>query len=91
MKNFIKKVDLARYVSNHLSGKNHTIKHRRTVGTFIILLGAAIMRTATHIHMQALEILIDAAGGVFHAIGAIPFVSKFEKDTEPCVGDLCPV
>lgn len=74
----VNKINASKYIANHIAGEQHTMVHRRLVGTIIILIGAIISHTPVSSHL--LQIPIESFGWTLHGIGAIPFIQKFEKN-----------
>lgn len=74
----IHKMDVSRYATNHLIGKDHTIAHRRVAGVIIMFFGVTIVKVTTHIPVDIVHWLGDIVGYGIHGIGLIPFASSVE-------------
>lgn len=68
----------AELVTNHVVGKQHTIIHRRVIGSVIMAVGVGIAHLGS-IHHYLISIPLDLVGYSLHAIGFVPFIKSIEN------------
>lgn len=80
VKRALLKVNLARTISDHLLGEEHSMKHRMYVGASLMTCGVLIAQcfTGTYFHF-----LFEGVGYLVHGTGVIPFVDWFGREKSP--------
>jgi hypothetical protein len=66
-------------VCDHVMGQKHEIRHRRTAGGIIMVIGVLMAHFATETHILILTITGDILGYALHGTGLIPFLEGEEK------------
>ena len=74
MKDFVKKINVARGICDHLLDNKHTDKHRMAVGGMIIFVGVLISKI--HVEFIIIHYFLDGIGYAIHGIGLTPFIEK---------------
>jgi len=64
-------------VANHVIGKNHSLAHRKIVGSVIMSAGVFLAHTGAAQHILV-AIPLDVIGYSLHAIGCVPFIKSIE-------------
>lgn len=80
MRNFINKINVSKYLCEHLFGDNHTDTHRISVGILIMAVGVKISKIPVDIHM--VHFLLDGVGYAVHGIGAAPIIDVMAARTK---------
>lgn len=78
MKNFLSKVNISKYVTNHLVGEHHTLTHRRITGVIIMITGVGIYKLACITDITLIHFGGEVLGYAIHGMGLIPFAEKLE-------------
>jgi hypothetical protein len=73
-------VDVPKSVRAHLLGQNHSNRHKFIFGTFIMLFGVTMVKSALFVDSMILHIIADTIGYSFHAVGAIPIIKSIDKE-----------
>lgn len=76
MKIAAKVIEIPTKLTNHLVGENHTMRHRKITGVFIIMVGVIVAKSGNLISIHIIHYLCDAVGYLIHGIGTIPFVEQ---------------
>ncbi len=76
----IRKVDISRYMANHIVGNNHTQIHRRISGFIVMVFGVVLTQLGGATSYLIIHISADIIGWGFHAVGLIPFIKNMESD-----------
>lgn len=78
--NLLDKINLSKYICNHLVGENHTHNHRIFAGVIIMILGVGLVKVTALIDIGLVHFIGDIAGYCIHGVGAIPIIKKFEEN-----------
>lgn len=78
MKDFLSKVNVSRYIADHLVGQHHTISHRRLVGVVVMISGVGIYKLACMVDFTIIHFGGEVLGYAIHGMGLIPFAEKLE-------------
>lgn len=81
IKTKIDSMNLSKYIACHLIGNEHTNTHRRLIGTVIIFTGVILIKVE-FVSIFVVNCLQEVVGVLFHAVGAIPFVTVIESKRE---------
>jgi len=76
---FLDCINIAKHVTNHLVGKDHTAKHQKIAGAVIMVIGVAIGKLSLLIDAHMVHYIGDVIGYAIHGIGLIPFAKDFEQ------------
>lgn len=63
-------INIARRVSDHLLGEEHSVQHRMAIGTGLMIMGVGI----AHMSVGYFTIVTDVIGWAIHGTGVIPFI-----------------
>ena len=64
--------NLLQFIAEHLTSDNHRPAHRLTMGAIIMIVGTCV--ATIPFAFYHCEIVLTAAGGALHAVGAIPWI-----------------
>lgn len=70
----VKRIDITRKICQHAIGEKHTIGHRMTVGTIIMIVGVGIAKYCASVHFVVIHVTGDIVGYLIHAFGATPYL-----------------
>ena len=65
---------------NHLVGENHTFLHKAAVGTVVMTVGVAIVKSAFFFESQFIHFTAETLGFMIHAIGVSPIAETVIKN-----------
>lgn len=75
-------INLSKHITNHLVGEDHSPRHQKITGLFIIMFGVAISKLSLLLNTHVVHFIGDAVGYAIHGIGLIPFAKDIEH-TKP--------
>lgn len=70
----LKRLNVVKFVWNHLLNRKHSYTHRVITGSIIMLIGVLIAKHVSH--LPYMHYIADMVGYAVHGVGAIPFVDK---------------
>lgn len=76
----IKRVNVVKHITKHLSNPNYSIVHRRLVGGGIAIIGFTLIHFGEGVAI--LHYCSEFIGMSLHAVGAVPFISTIEHSIE---------
>jgi hypothetical protein len=75
----VDKINISKHISHHLFGRNHTDKHRKTVGGIMMVIGVGIGHLSAAFHVETIHFFAEFIGTSLHALGIIPLATTMEK------------
>lgn len=76
-------INVPRYVTCHVMGKEHTTRHHRIAGTITIFIGAILIKLSLITGNGFIHFFGEIIGWSMHAVGMAPFIEeRLEKKLE---------